>query len=672
MKKLLTIIALILTISGFSQQRSASYEYLNVTKDFYSGTKNLIYPNPYHPGEFYYNNMTDPTNDLAGVNRRYLRLNYAPIWDTIFRGGDTIIMQPPFSLYNTYTLDSLFSGDPIYFPPAPPYLSINSTSDSILVSYLNELSFKLRYDSIWVNGDSVWAPIDSGKILINLGDHIGWRTPDQVKIDSFFFDSWKLPGDSTNVHDSIFYGKWIKNDTLKIAFPVDSLFDQSVLKWLKPGDTISSHRDSVFSTVLHSDTIFSQTSHLDTIFNHIFHSDTIFSNTVRTDSIFSQVSRLDTIYSKISRIDTIYNQIFHTDTIYSIVSHLDTIYNNSFHSDTIYSVISHLDTIFSNIIHTDTIFSQISHLDTIYSNIFHSHTFYSQISRIDTIYSVVSHLDTIFNNIFHSDTIYSTTIRVDSIYINNETTPLKDEKVKMINESTWGLSGAGYLDDKDFTIRNHSGKNYFKAISDSITINHTTLKNGDSLTTPDEKVKLINPGTGTKSEAAYLSTNDFDVVGGYGGYYLSLISKPDSIFSVNTNKWILPGDTIPEIETGVNWWYHQNDTGNGFIGLHYFDGYVAIGYLPSYSYTSSFYSTALTDTSYSGVFVDGLGIKTDSLTATEQITTPKLKVGSSEVTGFGTMATMNFWSGTQAEWTANTPKNGIYPKDTNTLWLIKN
>jgi hypothetical protein len=37
----------------------------------------------------------------------------------------------------------------------------------------------------------------------------------------------------------------------------------------------------------------------------------------------------------------------------------------------------------------------------------------------------------------------------------------------------------------------------------------------------------------------------------------------------------------------------------------------------------------------------------------------------------GTMSNFNFWYGTQAEWTANTPHDGIYPQATTTYWNIK-
>lgn len=50
-----------------------------------------------------------------------------------------------------------------------------------------------------------------------------------------------------------------------------------------------------------------------------------------------------------------------------------------------------------------------------------------------------------------------------------------------------------------------------------------------------------------------------------------------------------------------------------------------------------------------------------------------LKVGETgeTITRTGTMASMDFWAGTQAEWNANTPKNGIYPQAETTFWTIK-
>lgn len=50
-----------------------------------------------------------------------------------------------------------------------------------------------------------------------------------------------------------------------------------------------------------------------------------------------------------------------------------------------------------------------------------------------------------------------------------------------------------------------------------------------------------------------------------------------------------------------------------------------------------------------------------------------LQVGTTgtTITRTGSMASMDFWAGTQAEWTANTPKNGIYPQASTTFWTIK-
>ena len=50
----------------------------------------------------------------------------------------------------------------------------------------------------------------------------------------------------------------------------------------------------------------------------------------------------------------------------------------------------------------------------------------------------------------------------------------------------------------------------------------------------------------------------------------------------------------------------------------------------------------------------------------------KVTIGSgSTLTRSGTIAAFDIWSGTQAEWTANTPKDGIYPQASTTVWFIK-
>lgn len=80
-----------------------------------------------------------------------------------------------------------------------------------------------------------------------------------------------------------------------------------------------------------------------------------------------------------------------------------------------------------------------------------------------------------------------------------------------------------------------------------------------------------------------------------------------------------------------------------------------------------------TDTGYSGYFNGGKGVWIrDTLTVDDQTNTSKLKVGAgSTISRTGTMATYDIWTGTQAEWTANTPKDGVYPQSSTTFWTIK-
>lgn len=139
--------------------------------------------------------------------------------------------------------------------------------------------------------------------------------------------------------------------------------------------------------------------------------------------------------------------------------------------------------------------------------------------------------------------------------------------------------------------------------------------------------------------------------------------------------------------------------------------------LKSYSYDStavdahSTYGYAVmarSDFGYSGHFYGGKGVKiennlyvTDSLTTDDAIVNKTLRVkdvatfqdsisawGNLKVFGkttsgtlqmgtgstisrSGTMMSYDLWFGTQAEWNANTPKNGIYPQAETTFWTIK-
>ena len=98
----------------------------------------------------------------------------------------------------------------------------------------------------------------------------------------------------------------------------------------------------------------------------------------------------------------------------------------------------------------------------------------------------------------------------------------------------------------------------------------------------------------------------------------------------------------------------------------YFESTGNFGIQSSYGGTgSSIYSLAQYGTA--GYFNGATGIWTNNAVIRDS-----LRVGSgSTITRTGTMAGFDFWSGTQAEWTANTPKNGIYPKASTTFWTIK-
>jgi hypothetical protein len=76
MKTKILIVIFLVSLTSFAQEKSGKFQFLNVTKSLYSTDYNLIYPNADSVGQFHYENMADPENDLDGVNRRTLNSHF--------------------------------------------------------------------------------------------------------------------------------------------------------------------------------------------------------------------------------------------------------------------------------------------------------------------------------------------------------------------------------------------------------------------------------------------------------------------------------------------------------------------------------------------------------------------------------------------------------------------
>lgn len=76
MKKLITILFMLIVLSSFGQQQYGDFKNINLRSRMYSNAYNLITAHPDSIGQFLYENAADPETDLGLVNLRFLSNNY--------------------------------------------------------------------------------------------------------------------------------------------------------------------------------------------------------------------------------------------------------------------------------------------------------------------------------------------------------------------------------------------------------------------------------------------------------------------------------------------------------------------------------------------------------------------------------------------------------------------
>ena len=76
MKKLTTILLMLIVLSSFGQQQYGDFVNLNMRARMYSNAFDLITAHPDSAGQFLYQNAADPEDDFGVVNVRYLEANY--------------------------------------------------------------------------------------------------------------------------------------------------------------------------------------------------------------------------------------------------------------------------------------------------------------------------------------------------------------------------------------------------------------------------------------------------------------------------------------------------------------------------------------------------------------------------------------------------------------------
>lgn len=257
----------------------------------------------------------------------------------------------------------------------------------------------------------------------------------------------------------------------------------------------------------------------------------------------------------------------------------------------------------------------------------------------------------------------------------------------------------------DLNIENWRDKIYFKLDTPSV-VNQVVMLKGDSVDwqpVPVDSIFVTNINKWVYGSDTM--TINMDSLFFYDQKWHNrkdtLIVNSDSLYFVNFSKYFSNKDTIPLIDT-TKWQYDDNGIhvggaksvgincdadgferlkivakSNDLNALHvdggdnysagYFESTGNFGIQSSYGGTgSSIYSLAQYGTA--GYFNGATGVWTNNAVIRDS-----LRVGSgSTITRTGTMCGFDFWSGTQAEWTANTPKNGVYPQASTTFWTIKN
>ena len=478
---------------------------------------------------------------------------------------------------------------------------------------------------------------DSGKFLFQRGDSVVWQLLPIDSIFSEFEKKWKFSSDTIEKQrDSIYFiDGWypVNGDTLRKVPFLDSVYFANTL--LKNKDTISDMRD------------------------------TITINNIRlTDKDSITINDHDTI--------TI-NNIRLTDRDSIVIGEFDSIQIN----DVWYKngSILHLG-VFDSIKVNAT---WVKNGQTISFGVFDS-------LQINGIW--VKNKASINVSTFDS-------IQVNGSWIKNKgsiTIPITDEKVLLIDPNSGYPLYTGYLSSGDFSIENVYGSRYFKKIEkyDSIgkllDVAHNmqpaedhvlTYKSGvwtsHAQTATIDTTKWALDANGIHSKFTHIGVNANSVTqssiyssssAGYGVWSIS--GSSTGVYGMSTSEYGVRGVSSNSIgvygqssdHSGV---WGSSDSHFGVIGTAY------SGYGVEAESNTGYGLRAISNTNYSAFFAGGLGVNVQN-----GLKTDTLQVGTgSIISRTGTMATYDFWTGTQDEWTANTPKNGIYPQATTTFWTIK-
>jgi hypothetical protein len=172
MKKILIIITLLPFLVN-AQTRYGDFTTLNLRSKMISGSYPLISTGD-TTGQYKYESMADPENELDGVNLRTLLARVSEALDTIIViGDDTIAVR----FYNDYTDAYVHNGGIIYFPPADTFfhefkdkwLAINDTiyEDDSLCYFRPQAGCEGCWQFKHVNSNS-WVNICTETGLSNL------------------------------------------------------------------------------------------------------------------------------------------------------------------------------------------------------------------------------------------------------------------------------------------------------------------------------------------------------------------------------------------------------------------------------------------------------------------------------------------------------------------------
>jgi len=294
----------------------------------------------------------------------------------------------------------------------------------------------------------------------------------------------------------------------------------------------------------------------------------------------------------------------------------------------------------------------------------------------------------------------------DSIYFVKDSVDLSEKVLIQRNDSIiWGTYKAGSIDSLFDVDR------------------QKWLKNTDTIYT--KRDSIFYNGEWVKNDTVHIvdnsATNEFDSIF-YNGEWIrndtvhivdnSATNELDSIYDIVSEKWLKNNDSI-RIDTSfwasdVNGLHSKLD--NIGIGRDSEEGYAltilrdtddgtgiamkVISNDGAAALFNSLYDVGISvntqnDNSYCAFF-GGTGIGIGTLSNKISVGTvdrieyafPTLDgdsldvistdgAGKLEFRTLGTMSNFNFWYGTQAEWTANTPHDGIYPQSETTYWNIK-